>query len=169
MRQLAVLQSHSAERSWGSDADAAALQAQLLAEYVLARSARGVADRVVRGELAAVEEFLAFAGVWAWEIEPVHADRFLGKDQRALAPSTRRGKSQKIDFFFRFLELRYQGELLELTGRVVTSPIDDANRPVHSGDFTVRVPPSDKELSGFFERWREDLSQVRKWRSAART
>jgi hypothetical protein len=111
------------------DEDAASFQEHLFAEYVLARASRGVSDTSIRSELSAVEEFLAFAGVWAWEIEPAHADRFLGKAQRKQAPATRRGKATKIDIFFRFLELRYQRELLELTGKHVSSPIDDANRP----------------------------------------
>jgi integrase/recombinase XerD len=169
MRALAVIDSAHAGRSLSSDEDAAAFQDELIAEYLLARSARGVGDRSVRQELSAIEEFLSFCGVWAWEVEPTHADRFLGKNQASLAPATRRGKAQKIHFFFRFLEHRYQGELLELTGRVVTSPIDEVNRPLHSGDFTVRVPPSSIELGGFFESWRQELAHVRKWRNAART
>ena len=56
--------------------------------------------------------------------EPAHADRFLGQPQRHQAPETRRGKAGAIDLFFRFLEARYRGEIHELTGRVVASPID---------------------------------------------
>jgi len=169
MRALAVVGDGRIGRSLSSDEEAASFQEELLAEYLLARSARGVADRCVRQELAAIEEFLSFCGVWAWEVEPTHADRFLGDNQRSLAPATRRGKAQKIHFFFRFLELRYQAELLEATGRLVTSPIDEVNRPLHSGDFTVRIPPSSAELAAFFTAWRGDLAHVRKWSAAART
>jgi hypothetical protein len=88
-----------------------------------------VAVGTIGGELAAVEEFLASAGVWAWEVEARHADRFLGHDQHGRAHATRRGKAGAIDFFYRFLELRYRGELHELTGRLIGSPIDEVNRP----------------------------------------
>ena len=42
---------------------AADFQQDLLAEYVLARSAHGVTDATVRGDLAAVEEFLRLGRV----------------------------------------------------------------------------------------------------------
>jgi hypothetical protein len=58
-----------------------------------------------------------------------HADRFLGHDQHGRAQDTRCGKAGAIDFFYRFLELRYRGEFHELTGRLVCSPIDEVNRP----------------------------------------
>ena len=135
---------------------------------MLARLAHGVADGTIRGEIAAVEQFLEHAGVLGWEVEPAHADRFLGQAQRHQAPGTRRGKAGGIDLFFRFLEARYRGEICELTGRVVASPIDDCNRPRHSGDFQVRVPPSPAALAAFFAAWRGELPTARKWLAAAR-
>ena len=139
-----------------------------MAEYVLARLAHGVADCTIRGEITAVEQFLEHAGVFAWEIEPAHADRFLGQPQRHQAPETRRGKAGAIDLFFRFLEARYRGEIHELAGRVVVLPIDECNRPRHSGDFHVRVPPSPQALAAFFAAWRGELPAARKWPAAAR-
>jgi integrase len=155
-------------RSLTDPADASAYQEHLLAEFVLARLAHGVADSTIRGELATMEEFMGWAGVWVWEIEPAHADRFLGQAQRDRASETRRWKANGIDLFFRFLELRYRGELHELTGRLVASPIDQVNRPRHAGDFTVRVPPSPAALAAFFAAWRQDLAVSRKWLTAAR-
>jgi DNA-binding Xre family transcriptional regulator len=70
--------------------------------------------------------------------------------------------------FFRFLEARYRGEIHELTGRVVTSPIDACNRPRHAGDFHVRVPPSPQALAAFFAGWRGELPAARKWLAAVR-
>ena len=105
---------------------------------------------------------------WAWQVEPHHADRFLGHDQHDRAQDTRRSKAGAIDFFYRFLEVRYRGELHQLTGRLVCSPIDECNRPRHSGDFTVRVPPSPAALTGFFAAWRDELAVTRKWLTAAR-
>jgi hypothetical protein len=171
LREAAVLGVVRDLRSPCSLADpdqAADYQEHLLAEYVLARLAHGVTDGTIRGELAALEEFLASAGVWAWEVEPGHADRFLGHDQHGRAPDTRRGKAGAIDFFYRFLELRYRGELHELTGRLVASPIDECNRPRHGGDFTVRVPPAPAALRAFFADWRGELAASRRWLTGAR-
>ena len=113
-------------------------------------------------------ELLESAAVWVWAVEERHADRFLGKDQRHLRQATRRCKALNIDAFFRFVELRYRGEILELTGRVVCSPIDEVNRPTHSGDFTVRVPPPPLALAAFFASWRNELAEHRKWLTSAR-
>ncbi len=60
---LGVVQDLRAPRSLGTPEEAAAYQEHLLAEYVLARLAHGVADGTIRGEVAAVEQFLAHAGV----------------------------------------------------------------------------------------------------------
>ncbi|HEY3034051.1 MAG TPA: hypothetical protein VGJ54_05260, partial [Streptosporangiaceae bacterium] len=116
---LGVVRDLRSPRSLDGPDEAAAYQGHLMAEYVLARLAHGVADGTIRGEIAAVEHFLDWAGVPAWEVEPAHADRFLGQVQRHQAAGTRRGKATAIDLFFRFLEARYRGEIHELTGRVV--------------------------------------------------
>jgi len=165
---LGVVRDLRSPRSLADPAEAAAYQEHLLAEYVLARLAHGVADATIRGEIAAVEEFLEGAGVLVWEIEPAHADEFLGRDQRHHAPATRRGKAVAVDLFFRFLETRYRGEIHELTGCLVASPIDECNRPRHCGDFRVRVPPSPAALAAFFASWRAELPGSRKWLAAAR-
>jgi len=165
---LGVVRDLRSPRSLDTPDEAAAYQEHLLAEYVLARLAHGVADGTIRGEIAAVEQFLDWAGVPVWEIEPAHADRFLGQAQRHQAAGTRRGKAGAIDLFFRFLEARYRGEIHELTGRVVASPVDACNRPRHSGDFQVRVPPSPAALAAFFTAWRGELAIARKWVASAR-
>jgi len=163
----AVNASHARPAVESRDA-AADYQAELVAGFVLARAAHGVSDKTVRSELVVIGEFLDQADVWAWEVEPHHADQFLGNAHKDQAVATRRGKAGTIALFYRFLELRHQGEILALTGSAVTSPIDEINRPVHSGDFAVRIPPSARELADFFSRWREDLESARKWRNAAR-
>lgn len=165
---LAVVRDIRSPRSLASPPEAAAYQEDLLAEYVLARSAHGVTDATVRADIAAVSEFLDWAGCLAWEVTAGHADRFLAQAQRDKAVKTRRIKAGRIAEFYRFLELRYQGEIHELTGRLVTSPIDVVNRPTNSGEFSVRVPPSPTELAGFFARWGQGLPAARKWRTAAR-
>jgi integrase/recombinase XerD len=125
---LGVVRDLRSPRWLADPAEATDYQEHLLAEFFLSRLAHGVADGTIRGELAAVEAFLASAGVWAGEVEPRHADRFLGQDQHGRAQGIRRGKAGAIDFFYRFLELRYRGELHELTGRLICSPIDECNR-----------------------------------------
>lgn len=156
-------------RSLANTDDAEAYQEHLLAEYVLARLAAGVSDNTIRVEAVSIEEFLQAAGVWAWQVEPRHADRFLGREQRARSQGTRRNKAFAIDMFYRFLEHRYAGEIHELTGRVVSSPIDGCNRPRHVGDFHVRVPPSPQAVSAFFAAWRDELPSMRKWLTANRS
>jgi site-specific recombinase XerD len=165
---LGVVQDLRSPRSLRDAADAGEYQEHLLAEYVFARAAHGVADATVRQDMAAISEFLGAAGVWAWEVEPRHADKFLGEDQRDRAVATRRGKALSIDIFYRFLELRYRGEILRLTDRVVSSPIDAVNRPAHTGDFSVRIPPAASDLEAFFEAWRAELPGARKWLVATR-
>ncbi|SNR98758.1 Phage integrase family protein [Haloechinothrix alba] len=168
MTSLAVVHDIHSPRSLDAPDAAAAFQEDLFAEFVLARSAHGAADATVRAELAAVTEFLDWAGCYAWEVEPGHGDRFLVEAQQDRAVKTRQMKAGRIATFYRFVEVRYQGEIHRLTGRVVASPIDEVNRPRSSGSCTVRVPPSPAELAGFFTRWREELAQVRKWRTATR-
>ena len=97
-----------------------------------------------------------------------HGDRFLAEAQRGKAVKTRQVKAARIAGFYRFLEIRYQGEIHALTGHVVASPIDAVNRPTSGGEFAVRIPPSVAELAGFFARWRDGLDEARKWRIAAR-
>ena len=164
---LGVVHLRSA-RSLSSPDDAAAYQEHLLAEFVLARMAHGVVDSTMRRDIAGIEEFLAWVGVPAWEVEPNHADRFLGTVQRERSAATRRAKATSIELFFRFLEVRYRGEIRELTGRTVCSPIDSINRPTHSGDFTVRIPPTPQALNAFFAEWRGGLVGARKWLTGVR-
>lgn len=168
MASLAVVRDIRSPRSLDSADDAAAYQEDLLAEYVLARSAHGVMDATVRGDLAAVGEFLDWVGRPVWQVTARDADRFLAEAQRGKAVKTRRNKAARIAEFYRFLELRYRGEIHELTGHVVTNPIDAVNRPVNSGEFTERVPPSPSDLGGFFTRWRDGLAGMRKWHTATR-
>lgn len=168
MAELAVVRDIRSPRSLASAEDALAYQQDLLAAFVLARSAHGVTDGTVRGDLAAVCEFLDWAGCLAWEVTPAHGDRFLAEAQRGRAIKTRQVKAGRIACFYQFLELRYQGEIAQLTGHVLSSPIDAVNRPTNSGVFAVRVPPSPAELTGFFHRWRGELPGARKWLTATR-
>jgi hypothetical protein len=66
---LGVVRDLRSPRSLDGPGEAAAYQEHLMAEYVLARLAHGVTDGTIRGEFAAVEQFLADADVFAWEID----------------------------------------------------------------------------------------------------
>jgi integrase/recombinase XerD len=59
---LGVVRDLRSPRSLGTPDEAAAYQEHLLAEYVLARLAHGVAAGTIRGEIAAVEQFLEAGG-----------------------------------------------------------------------------------------------------------
>lgn len=168
MVSLAVVRDIRSPRSLSTTQDALAYQEDLLAAFVLARSAHGVTDATVRAELSAVGEFLDWVDRPLWEVTAGDADRFLAEAQRGKAVKTRRIKASRIAQFYRFLEVRYQGELHQLTGHVVVSPIDEMNRPGNSGQFHERVPPSPSDLAGFFTRWRQALPEARKWGAAAR-
>ncbi|TWP32073.1 tyrosine-type recombinase/integrase [Leekyejoonella antrihumi] len=168
MTSLAVVRDIHSPRSLSTTQDVQAYQEDLLAAYVLARSAHGVTDATVRAELSAVGEFLDWVDRPLWEVTAGDADRFLTKAQAGKAVKTRRIKAGRIAGFYRFLEVRYQGEIHELTGHVVVSPIDEINRPTNSGDFQERVPPAPGDLAGFFTSWRDALPRARKWHTAAR-
>ena len=68
-------------RSLATAEDARAYEEHLLAEFVFARAAHGVLDATIRQDVSAVEEFLEWVGVRAWEVEPRHAAE-AGRGQR---------------------------------------------------------------------------------------
>jgi integrase len=68
----------------------------------------------------------------------------------------------RLDHYFAFLEQRYAGEIARRFGAAVESPVDEFNRPIHRGDFGLRVPPSQRATREFFARWRESLETARK-------
>lgn len=138
-----------------------------LAEYGWARDVAGLSEATLRGLLQPVTELCRFYDLMPWRLTPGHLDRyFAGPGKRAHA--TVRGKLAKIDGYFRFLELRYGGEIARRYGVVVESPVDVFNRPRHRGDFGLRVPPSKRALVEFFAAWRAELPAARKYPVAVR-
>ncbi len=132
-----------------------------VAEYQWARDAAGLAQGTLDQLVQPVLELRDHFGVAAWRLTPRQVDQyFAGPGKRA--SSTMRSKSNKIDHYFAFLEQRYAGELLRRFGVVVESPIDEFNRPIHRGDFGLRVPPSQRATREFFARWRGSLATARK-------
>lgn len=132
-----------------------------IAEYQWARDAAGLAQGTLDQLAQPVLELCDHFDVVAWRLTPRQVDQyFAGPGKRAV--STMRSKSNKIDHYFAFLEQRYAGELLRRFGVAVESPIDEFNRPIHRGDFGLRVPPSQRATQEFFGRWRESLTTARK-------
>jgi site-specific recombinase XerC len=73
-----------------------------------------------------------------------------------------------IAHFYEFLMDRYLGEIRTATGVIVGQPIDEWNRPSGVSLGKVRVPPSDAEITEFFNRWRVAVPDSRKYLPAAR-
>ena len=138
-----------------------------MAEYLWARDVAGLAATTLQGHLRPVTELCSFYELVPWRLTPRHLDQyFAGQGKRA--QSTMRSKLNKIDGFFRFLEQRYRGEIARRFGAVVESPVDPFNRPVHRGDFGLRIPPSQRALAEFFTAWRSVLPGARKYPVACR-
>lgn len=152
-----------------TDPDAvAAFEQDLLSEYVMARSAAGVADRTIRGEADVVVELRDWFGRPLWEMQPSDLDRFFGVDQREMAGGTKVRKANAISIYFMFLELRHRPDIHASTGFLVANPVDEMNRPRAGRDLGGRIPPPAADLERFFADWRDDLSQARKWEPAVR-
>ncbi|WP_405825970.1 tyrosine-type recombinase/integrase [Streptomyces sp. NBC_01390] len=138
-----------------------------LSEYQWARDAAGLAPTTLDALIKPVIEVCDFYGVAPWHLTPREVDKyFAGPGKRA--HSTLRGKINKIDSYFAFLEQRYAGEVMRRFGAAVESPIDPFNRPRHRGDFGLRIPPSQTAMKEFFARWREQLPCSRKYAVACR-
>jgi hypothetical protein len=126
---LAVVRDLRAVRPVPDEVDLDAFEQDLIAGFVLARSAAGVTDKSIQAELRAVGEFRESMGRHLWTARPDDADRLLGQRCRGQAKATIAGKAFAISVFFQYLELRHQVEIHALTGEIVQCPIDEMNRP----------------------------------------
>jgi integrase len=140
----------------------------LVAGYVLARSAAGVLDSSIQEEVRAVSEFRESMGRHLWTARPDDVDRYLGERCRGQKHSTLSGKAFGVSVFFEFLELRHKAEIYALTGEVVQCPVDEMNRPRGGWAANIRIPPTDAELAKFFDDWKDYLGTARKYLPAAR-
>ncbi|WP_198535152.1 hypothetical protein [Streptomyces natalensis] len=99
-------------------------------------------------------EFARSVGRPLWTADPEDADRFLcGQRKLGLAGNTVYGKAGRIGRFFDFVQLRYQGDVLALTGYAVQQPIDEFNRPAKPDYGEERLPPSASEVVHLFTCW----------------
>jgi len=143
-------------------------ETDVLAGFVLARSAAGLADSTVRSDIGALGHVRSWFGRPLWEMEPADADEYFGVVLRGAANNTRRGRAQVIRTYFEFLELRHRAEIHRLTGRLAQCPIDAMNRPRGRGAALLRIPPSAQQVTRLFAGWREDLASCRKFAPSAR-
>lgn len=104
-------------------------ETDVLAGFVLARAAAGLADGTISSDVMHIEQTRAWLGRPVWEMEPCDADAYFGKVLRGVAKGTRLSRAQALKTYFSFLELRHKVEIHNLCGRVVECPIDEMNRP----------------------------------------
>lgn len=150
-----------------SEADAEAFFHDTLMEFMWARDVAGLAPRTLHGLIKPTIELCDFYDLFPWEITPRHLDQYFSGAGKG-ATSTVRGKLLRIDGYFSFLEQRYAGEISRRFGAAIESPVDPFNRPVHRGDFGLRIPPSKRATREFFGSWRDELPSARKYPVAAR-
>jgi integrase/recombinase XerD len=135
---LSVVRDLREVRRPASAEELADYETDLLAGFVLARASAGLSDGTIRGEVSNLEQV------------------------------TRHARAGALVTYFAFLELRHQAELHALTGRVVTCPVDEMNRPKGSKDARLRIPPRAEEVSRLFAGWAGELVTCRKFAPTAR-
>ena len=86
----------------------AALETDLFAEFVLARSAAGLCDDTIRGDVINLEQVRDWFGRPLWEMEPQDADAYFGRVLRKAAQGTRLARAGALTTYFEFLELRHK-------------------------------------------------------------
>jgi len=166
---LAVVRDLREARAPAGPEELAAFETDVLAGFVLARAAAGLADATIRSDVLHLEQTRAWFGRALWEMEPADADAYFGVVLRAAAKGTRLGRSQALRTYFLFLEIRHKVEIHQLTGRVADCPVDEMNRPRGPGRAALRIPPSAAQVTTLFAGWRAELATCRKFAPAARS
>ncbi|WP_406162309.1 tyrosine-type recombinase/integrase [Streptomyces sp. NBC_01005] len=146
----------------------AALEVDLLSEYAMARAAATISDAVIRRDVSVISETRQWLDRPLWEMQPQDMDRFLVEGQRGNDPTTKANKARTLAVFFEFLELRHAAEIHIATGHLVTSPIDEINRPKGASNRRVRIPPTTTQIDSLFTGWQNQLSSARKYGPMAR-
>jgi integrase/recombinase XerD len=160
---LAVVRDLREARVPAGPDELAAFETDVLAGFVLARAAAGLADATIRSDVLHLEQVRAWLGRPLWEMEPADADAYFGSVLRDAAKGTRLARSQALKAYFLFVEIRHKVELHQLTGRVAECPVDEMNRPRGAGRAALRIPPSAAQVSTLFAGWRGELATCRKW------
>ncbi len=166
---LAVVRDLREARAPAGPDELAAFETDVLAGFVLARAAAGLADATIRSDVLHLEQVRAWFGRALWEMQPADADAYFGSVLRDAARGTRLARSQALKTYFLFLEIRHKVEIHQLTGRVAESPVDEMNRPRGAGQAALRIPPSAAQVTTLFAGWRQELATCRKFGPAARS
>ena len=166
---LAIVRDLRDVRSPAGPDELAAFETDVLAGFVLARAAAGLADVTIRSDVSHLEQVRSWFGRPLWDMEPADADAYFGKVLRDAAKGTRLGRSQALRTYFLFLEIRHKIELHQMTGRVAECPVDEMNRPRGAGRAALRIPPSAVQVAALFMGWRAELATCRKFAPAARS
>jgi site-specific recombinase XerD len=165
---LSVVRDLREARRPASAEELADLETDVLAGFVLARASAGLSDDTVRSEISNLEQMREWFGRPLWEMEPADADAYFGRVLRRAASGTRHARAVALTTYFAFLELRHAAELHAMTGRVVTCPIDEMNRPKGRKDARLRILPQADEVDRLFRGWAEELVACRKFAPTAR-
>ena len=165
---LAVVRDLRDARAVAGPDELAAFETDVLAGFVLARAAAGLADATIRSDVLHLEQVRAWFGGPLWDMEPADADAYFGTVLRDAAKGTRLGRSQALRTYFLFLEIRHKVEIHQLTGRVAECPVDEMNRPRGAGRASLRIPPSAVQVNALLAGWRRELATCRKFAPAAR-
>ena len=165
---LAVVRDLREARAPAGPEQLAAFETDVLAGFVLARAAAGLADGTISSDVMHLEQVRAWFGRPLWEMGPADADAYFGKVLRDAAKGTRLSRAQALKTYFLFLELRHKVELHQLTGRIVECPIDELNRPRGQRDGALRIPPTAAQVQALFAGWREELATSHKFAPTAR-
>ena len=165
---LAVVRDMRDARDPLSPDQIADFETDVLAGFVLARAAAGLADSTIRADVICLEHARAWFGRPLWDMQPADADEYFGTVLRRAPKNSRRGRAQAIKTYFGFLELRHRAEIHQLTGRIVECPVDAVNRPRGRALASLRIPPSVVQIGQLFAGWREELATCRKFAPMAR-
>jgi integrase len=165
---LAVVRDLRVARRSATEDEVAAFETDVLAGFVLARSAAGLSDGTIASDVMHLEQVRAWFGRPLWQMQPADADAYFGKVLRNAAKGTRLSRAQAVKTYFLFLELRHKVEIHQMTGHVVECPIDEMNRPRGHQQAKLRIPPTADQIARLFTGWREELATCRKFAPAAR-
>jgi integrase/recombinase XerD len=107
---LAIVRDLREARAPAGPDELAAFETDVLAGFVLARAAAGLADATICAGVSHLEQLGAWLGRPLWDMQPAEVDVYFGKVLRDAAKGTRLGRSQALKTYFLFLEIRHKVE-----------------------------------------------------------
>lgn len=100
---LAVVRDLREARAPASQEELEGFETGVLAGFVLARSAAGLADGTISSDVVHLGQTRTWFGKPLWDMEPADADTYFGKVLRDAAKGTRLSRSQALKTYFVFL------------------------------------------------------------------